>query len=90
VSGSSKLTFRGITRTIFTRLCKKASKTGIHVVGPTGEAVKDGVKLRWHYDVTSEQLEVQCIRAPFWIDSARINNDLRREIEATLDSVRAA
>ena len=90
MSRGPKLTFRGITRTIFARLCKKASKTGIHVVGPTGEAVKDGVKLRWHYDVTSEQLEVQCIRAPFWIDSARINNDLRREIEATLDSVRAA
>ena len=87
---SPKMTFRGITRTIFTRLCKKASKTGIHVVGPTGEAVKDGVKIQWNYDASSEQLEVQCIHAPFWIDCARINNDLRREIEATLDSVRAA
>src|ERR1700740_2749742 len=90
MSGSPKLTFRGITRSLFKRLCKKASKSGIHVVGPTGEAAKDGVKIQWNYDAVSEQLEVQCISAPFWIDAARINHDLRREIESTLDYNRAA
>jgi len=90
MSGSPKLTFRGITRSLFNRLRKKASKIGIHVVGPTGEAVKDGVKIQWNYDAVSEQLEAQCIRAPFWVDSARINHDLRREIESTLDCDRAA
>lgn len=69
---------------------KKASKIGIHVVGPAGEAVKDGVKIQWNYDAISERLDVQCIRAPFWVDSARINYDLRREIESTLDCDRAA
>jgi hypothetical protein len=90
MSGSPKLTFCGITRSLFNRLCKKASKIGIHVVSPTGEAVKDGVKIQWNYDAISEQLEVQRIRAPFWVDSARINHDLRREIESTLDRNRAA
>jgi hypothetical protein len=90
MSRGPKLTFRGITRTIFARLCKKASKIGIHVVGPTGEAVKDGIKLRWNYDVTLEQLEVQCIHTPFWIDSVRVNSDLRYEIENVLDHDRAA
>lgn len=90
MSGSPKLTFRGITRSLFKRLRKKASKSGIHVVGHSGEAVKDGVKIQWNYDATLEQLEVQCIRAPFWVDSARINHDLRREIESTLDYDRAA
>ena len=56
----------------------------------SGEAVKDGVKIQWSYDAISEQLEVQCIRAPFWVDSACINHDLRREIESTLDCDRAA
>src|ERR1700751_2373884 len=90
MSGSPKLTFPGITRSLFNRHRKKGSKSGIHVVGPTGEAVKDGVKIQWNYDAISEQLEVQCIRAPFGVDSARINHDLRREIESTLDYDRAA
>jgi hypothetical protein len=90
MSGSSKLTFGGITRSLFNRLRQKASKIGIHVVGPSGEAVKDGVRIQWNYDANSEQLEVQCIRAPFWVDSARINHDLRREIESTIGCDRAA
>jgi len=90
MSGGPKLIFRGITRVLFNHLRKKASKMGIHVVGSTGEAAKDGVRIQWNYDATSEQLEVRCIRAPFWADSARIHDDLRREIESTLDCDRAA
>jgi hypothetical protein len=90
MSISPKLTFGGITRAIFSRLCKKASKRGIQVVGPVGEAIRDGVRIQWNYDATSEHLEVECTHAPFWIDSARINKELRLEIEATLDASRAA
>lgn len=90
MSLSPKLTFGGITRAIFALLRKKASKRGIHVVGPAGEATKDGVRIQWNYDATLEVLEVECIHAPFWIDSTRINKELRREIEATHDASRAA
>jgi hypothetical protein len=90
MSGSPRLTFRGITRSIFTRLCTKASKRGIHIVGAAGQAVKDGVKIQWNYDAASEMLEVECVHAPFWIDSSRINTDIRREIEAALDRGHAA
>jgi hypothetical protein len=84
-----KQTFHGITRAIFARLRKKASKVGIRVVSPKGEAVKDGVKIQWNYDATAELLEVEC-RAPFWINSTQINRNLRHEIEVTLRSTRAA
>jgi hypothetical protein len=84
-----KQTFHGITRAIFTRLRKKASKVGIRVVSPKGEAVKDGVRIQWNYDATAELLEVEC-RAPFWINSTQINRKLRHEIEVTLRSARAA
>jgi hypothetical protein len=90
MSISPKITFGGITRAIVSRLRKKASKRGIHVVGPVGEAIKDGVRIQWNYDATSELLEVECIHVPFWIDSARINKELRQEIEATLKASRAA
>ena len=90
MSGNPKLTFKGITLRIFNRLRKKASRKGIHVPGPSGEAEKDGVKIHWEYDAESEMLEVECIHAPFWIDSARVNKDLQREIEASLNQGRAA
>jgi len=90
MSISPKVTFGGITRAIFARLRKKASKRGIHVVGAAGEAANNGVRIRWNYDATLELLEVECIHVPFWIDSTRINTELRKEIEATLYSSRAA
>jgi hypothetical protein len=81
--------FHGITRAIFARLRQKASKVGIHVASSKGEAVKDGVKIQWNYDATAELLEVEC-RAPFWINSTQISRNLRHEIEAILESTRAA
>lgn len=88
--GIPKLTFFGISRAIFHRLCRKASQRGIHVVTPTGEAVKNGIRIQWKYDPISEELEVECVQTPFWMDPVRINSDLREEIEATLDAARAA
>jgi hypothetical protein len=90
MSDNRRQTFFGITRSIFTRLRKRASKTGIHVAGPAGEAEKDGVRIQWKYDEAQERLEVECVRAPFWIDSIRVNHELRREIESVLESSRAA
>ena len=89
MSGNPKHTFHGITRALFTRLRRKASQLGIRVASPKGEAVKDGITIQWNYDATAQLLEVEC-RAPFWINAAQVNRDLRREIEVTLRSSRAA
>ena len=89
MSGNTRQIFHGITRAIFARLSKKASKIGIRVATPNGEAEKDGITIQWNYDAKAELLEVEC-RAPFWINSTRINRDLRHEIEATRRSSRAA
>jgi hypothetical protein len=86
----SRLTFRGITRAIFRRLRKKATRNGISVVRRTGEATKDGVRIQWKYDADAELLEVECVSAPFWFDVARINRRLSHEIEATRGIGRAA
>lgn len=81
----SRLTFRGITRAVFARLRKMATQNGIPITHPAGEAVKDGIRIRWNYDPDREQLEVECIKTPFWIDAARVNQRLSLEIQATLD-----
>ncbi len=87
---SSRLIFRSITRHLFARLQKKATQNGLHVVQPTGEAVKDGVTIQWRYDPNVEILEVACVRAPFWFNSSRIVRKLSQEIESTIRTDRAA
>ncbi|MGB6133021.1 MAG: hypothetical protein WBG54_14670 [Acidobacteriaceae bacterium] len=86
----SKLSFRGITRAVFARLRRKAAKSGITVVQPRGEAIRDGVRIEWEYDAAAELLEVECVRVPFWIDRAAIHGRLSREIESELEGGRAA
>jgi hypothetical protein len=75
MSGNTRQIFHGITR--------------IRVATPKGEVEKDGITIHWNYDAKAELLEVEC-RAPFWINSTRVNRDLRHEIEATCRSTRAA
>ena len=82
----SRLTFRGITCSIFARLRKKATQNGIPIARPAGEAVKDGVRIQWKYDPDAELLEVECVKTPFWIDAARVNRRLSLEIQSTLGS----
>src|SRR6202051_2376965 len=89
MSGNTKQTFHGITRAIFARLRRKASKFGIRVASPKGEAVKDGVVIQWNYDPGAELLEVEC-RTPFWLNSTQVSRNLRAEIEVVLRSARAA
>lgn len=86
----SKLSFRGITRAMFARLRRKAARSGLTVLRPQGEAVRDGVKIEWEYDAAEEVLEVECVRTPFWIDRANIHRRLSREIESELERERAA
>ena len=82
-SGNTRQTFRGITRAIFARLRKRASKVGIRVASPRGEVEKDGVIIRWAYYAGLQMLEVEC-QAPFWINADRVKADLRHEIEETI------
>lgn len=89
LSGSA-LSFYGITKAIYARLRRRAARYGISVDCPMGEAVKDGVRIRWKYDSGAELLEVECIRAPFWIDATSIDRRLSKEIEGVLESNRAA
>ena len=86
----SRLSFRGITRAVFARLRRKAARSGLPVVHLRGEAVRDGVRIEWSYDAAAEVLEVECVRAPFWIDRAAIHRRLSHEIEAELEPRRAA
>jgi hypothetical protein len=82
----SRLTFRGITRAVFARFRKKAMQNGVRIARPPGEAVKVGIRIQWKYASDAELLEVECVKTPFWINAARVNQRLSLEIQATLGS----
>jgi uncharacterized protein YjhX (UPF0386 family) len=86
----SRLSFRGITRAVFARLRRKAARSGMRIMHPRGETIRDGVRIQWEYDAAAEVLEVECVRAPFWIGAAKIHRRLSHEIESELESERAA
>jgi hypothetical protein len=86
----SRLSFRGITRAVFARLRRKAARSGLTIVDPSGESIRDGVRIQWEYDAAEEVLEVECVRAPFWVNRATIHRRLSHEIESELRSKRAA
>lgn len=79
-----RLSFRGISRAIFARLRRKAAQHGIPVRDSRGEAARGGVVIAWDYDPAAEVLEVECVRTPFWIAPATVNNTLAEEIESEL------
>jgi hypothetical protein len=60
------------------------------MVRAAGDAVKGGVRIQWKYDPDARQLVAECVKAPFWIDPALINETISHEIEAALGSGRAA
>jgi hypothetical protein len=63
---------------------------GLRITGPTGEAVKDGIRIQWNYNPSLEELDVECVSTPFWIDANHVNQNLKNEIEAALRQDRAA
>lgn len=89
LSGSA-LRFYGITQPVFSKIGRRAARYGIGVRSRAGEADRDGVKIRWSYDPGAEVLQVECVRAPFWIDATAIDRRMSKEIERVLESKRAA
>lgn len=76
-------TFSGITPARFQCLTQKAqAATGIKIAGNSGEASKDGVKIRWLYDPTAQSLELQCTKAPIFISCGIINGKIHDLVDS--------
>jgi hypothetical protein len=61
-----------------------------HRPRPGGEAVKDGIRIRWKYGSGAELLNVEYIKTPFWINAARVNQRLSLEVQVMLGLESAA
>jgi len=81
MSACATQTFSGITQAGFDCLVTKADAAGITISGNSGEATKDGIRIRWLYSPEQQSLELQCLDSPFFISCGSINSKIHDMVD---------
>jgi hypothetical protein len=76
--------FHNISPTQFAVLQQKASAAGIPISGNSGSAAKMGVEVAWNYSPDAQQLSIQCLKTPFFISAADVNQKIHGLVTETL------
>ena len=76
--------FNNISPTQFAVLQQKASSAGIPISGNSGSAAKMGVEVAWNYSPDAQQLSIQCLKTPFFISAADVNQKIHSLVTETL------
>lgn len=84
MSLASPQIFSNVTPDQFTLLTQKAQSAGIAITGNSGSASKLGVEVAWNYSPTSQQLTLQCLKAPFFVKVDDVNQRIRALVTETL------
>ena len=78
--------FSGVTPANFARLVEKVNAAGIEISGNSGQASKMGVEVAWNYSEETQQLELTCLHAPFFVSADDVNTKLRTLVGEALAS----
>lgn len=78
--------FSGVTPAQFARLVEKGHAAGIEITGNSGQASKLGIEVAWNYSEDTQQLELTCLRAPFFVSADDVNAKLRTMVGEALAS----
>jgi hypothetical protein len=76
--------FNNISPAQFAVLQQKASSAGIPISGNSGSASKMGVEVAWNYSPDAQQLSIQCLKTPFFISAADVNQKIHGLVTETL------
>jgi hypothetical protein len=60
----------------------RVQAVNVIVVGDTGSADGDGLKLIWIYDEPAQTLTVTCTERPWWKSAAEVETRIRGVVEA--------
>ena len=82
---SAPQVFQGIEPGQYAKLVEKARAAGIDLAGNSGTASKYGVEVAWNYAQESRQLQIHCLRTPFFVSVADVNAKIRALVESTTD-----
>ncbi|MGA2250513.1 hypothetical protein [Terracidiphilus sp.] len=76
--------FNNISPAQFAVLQQKAGSAGIPISGNSGSASKMGVEVAWNYSPDSQQLSIECLKAPFFISASDVNQKIHDLVTETL------
>ncbi len=81
---SAPQTYKGITPDQYAKLAEKARGAGIEMQGNSGSASKFGVEVEWKYVPETQELTLQCLKAPIFLKAADVDAKLREMVRQTL------
>lgn len=78
------LIFSGIPPEQYARLTVKAKTAGIDLSGNSGTASKFGVEVAWNYSPETQQLSLQCLRTPFFVQPEKVYEKIQELVKESL------
>jgi hypothetical protein len=84
------MTFNDITPEQYVFLIAKANAAGLALSGKSGTAARLGVEVTWNYSPELRLLAVQCLRTPFFLKPAEVNDRIEALVRETIAANPAA
>lgn len=69
--------FRNVTPQKYAKLVERAHGAGIDLNGNSGTASKFGVEIAWDYSPETQELRLECLKAPFFMSKADVDAKIR-------------
>lgn len=83
---TAPLIFTPVTAEQYQSLIQKANNAGLALQGNAGTASKLGVEVAWDYAPESLRLTIQCLSAPFFMNSDTVNAKIRSLVQETVSA----
>jgi hypothetical protein len=84
MSSAAPQLFSNVSPSQFAQLTQKAQSAGIAISGNSGSASKMGVEVAWNYSPETCELSLQCLKTPFFIKAADVNQQIHALVTETL------
>jgi hypothetical protein len=81
---SAPQVFNGVTPDQNARLVEKAKTAGIDISGNSGTATKFGVQIAWNYTPATQELTLQCLKTPFFMNASDVNTKIHSLVAQSL------
>ena len=76
--------FKDVTPDQYAHLVQKAKGAGIEMTGNSGTASKFGVEVKWNYVPEAQELTLQCVGVPFFMNAADVDAKIRDLVKESL------
>ncbi len=84
MTASAAQIFHEVTPERYARLVEKARSAGIPMDGNSGTAAKFGVEVAWSYSPETQELSIQCLRTPFFLQVGDIEAKIRTLVQQSV------